>query len=173
MVVISVRTATSGRPSSLPCTCTSLSPLFHLTNNRDTNHTYSPRFLPPFPPPSSSSVWDCILIAIFYAATIYAESLIAFETLPLPYSWILPAVARFVIWSLYGFATGLVATGLWVIAHECGHQAFSESKTLNHTVGWVLHSACVCLSFPSLTSFLPFPPRDICEIYVFDFFFKI
>jgi len=35
----------------------------------------------------------------------------------------------------------LFATGLWVIAHECGHQAFSESKTINNSVGWVLHSA--------------------------------
>jgi fatty acid desaturase len=32
-------------------------------------------------------------------------------------------------------------TGLWVIAHECGHQGFSESKTINNAVGWVLHSA--------------------------------
>lgn len=31
--------------------------------------------------------------------------------------------------------------GLWVIAHECGHQGFSESKTINNAVGWVLHSA--------------------------------
>jgi hypothetical protein len=34
------------------------------------------------------------------------------------------------------------ATGLWIIAHECGHQAFSESKTINNAVGWVLHSIC-------------------------------
>ena len=50
---------------------------------------------------------------------------------------------RFVLWSLYGFAAGLVATGLWVIAHECGHQAFSESKIINNTVGWVLHTSFV------------------------------
>jgi omega-6 fatty acid desaturase (delta-12 desaturase) len=28
-----------------------------------------------------------------------------------------------------------------VIAHECGHQAYSDSKTINNAVGWVLHSA--------------------------------
>ncbi|KAG8721421.1 hypothetical protein FRC09_007926 [Ceratobasidium sp. 395] len=50
-------------------------------------------------------------------------------------------LGRFAGWQIYGFSTGLVATGLWVIAHECGHQAFSESKTLNNAVGWVLHSA--------------------------------
>merc|ERR1712137_427675 len=32
-------------------------------------------------------------------------------------------------------------TGVWVIAHECGHQSFSTSKDLNNAVGWVIHSA--------------------------------
>lgn len=32
-------------------------------------------------------------------------------------------------------------TGLWVLAHECGHQAFSESKTINNLVGLICHSA--------------------------------
>ena len=53
------------------------------------------------------------------------------------------AVAHFALWSLYGFFVGLFGTGLWIIAHECGHQAFSESKILNNAVGWVLHSAYV------------------------------
>lgn len=26
-------------------------------------------------------------------------------------------------------------------SHECGHQAFSTSKTLNNTIGWVVHSS--------------------------------
>ncbi|CAE6439673.1 unnamed protein product [Rhizoctonia solani] len=56
----------------------------------------------------------------------------------LPYLY---PVGRFLGWQAYGYATGLVATGLWVIAHECGHQAFSESKAVNNAVGWVLHSA--------------------------------
>ena len=32
-------------------------------------------------------------------------------------------------------------TGVWIIAHECGHQAFSASQSLNNAVGLVLHSA--------------------------------
>lgn len=47
---------------------------------------------------------------------------------------------RFALWSVYGFLQGLVFTGIWVIAHECGHQAFSPSKFVNNTVGWFLHS---------------------------------
>ena len=48
---------------------------------------------------------------------------------------------RIGLWSVYGFMQGLVFTGFWVIAHECGHQAFSPSKNVNNTVGWILHSA--------------------------------
>lgn len=50
-------------------------------------------------------------------------------------------VLRSLLWTVYGFLQGLFATGIWVIAHECGHQSFSTSKTLNDTTGWVLHSA--------------------------------
>lgn len=53
---------------------------------------------------------------------------------------LLPAVwMRFVAWSAYTFLQGLFGTGIWVMAHECGHQAFSDYGWLNDTVGWVLH----------------------------------
>jgi omega-6 fatty acid desaturase / acyl-lipid omega-6 desaturase (Delta-12 desaturase) len=45
------------------------------------------------------------------------------------------------LWAVYTFVQGLFGTGLWVLAHECGHQSFSPSKTLNDTVGWICHSA--------------------------------
>lgn len=47
---------------------------------------------------------------------------------------------RAALWAGYTFVQGLFGTGLWVLAHECGHQSFSPSKTLNDTVGWVCHS---------------------------------
>ena len=50
------------------------------------------------------------------------------------------AALRGVLWAVYTFVQGLFATGLWVLAHECGHQSFSPSKTLNDTVGWICHS---------------------------------
>ncbi|KAF2688750.1 delta(12) fatty acid desaturase [Lentithecium fluviatile CBS 122367] len=49
--------------------------------------------------------------------------------------------ARAALWAGYTFVQGLFGTGLWVLAHECGHQSFSPSKTLNDTVGWICHSA--------------------------------
>jgi omega-6 fatty acid desaturase (delta-12 desaturase) len=48
--------------------------------------------------------------------------------------------ARTGLWALYTVLQGLFGTGLWVLAHECGHQSFSPSKVLNDTVGWVCHS---------------------------------
>jgi len=50
------------------------------------------------------------------------------------------ATARFFAWTLYTIMQGLFGTGIWIMAHECGHQAFSPSKTINDSVGWVLHS---------------------------------
>jgi len=52
-----------------------------------------------------------------------------------------PFWARCLLWPLYWVVEGTCATGLWVIAHECGHQAFSDFKWLNDAVGLVLHSA--------------------------------
>ena len=50
-------------------------------------------------------------------------------------------LALTLLWAVFTIIQGFIMTGLWVIAHECGHQAFSESKVLNDTVGFILHSA--------------------------------
>ncbi|KAJ4482193.1 delta 12-fatty acid desaturase [Lentinula aciculospora] len=85
-------------------------------------------------------VMDVAVITAIYNIATYADSFVKPESLSLPHPLLYP-FARFAIWALYGFWTGLFATGLWVVAHECGHQAFSESKFINNSVGWVLHSA--------------------------------
>lgn len=48
--------------------------------------------------------------------------------------WTLP------IWTAYAAVTGTVAMGLWVLAHECGHGAFSSNKKLQDAVGFIIHS---------------------------------
>lgn len=48
---------------------------------------------------------------------------------------------RGLLWFVYTVINGWIGTGVWVIAHECGHQAFSPSKVVNDTVGFILHSA--------------------------------
>ncbi|KAI9497792.1 delta-12 fatty acid desaturase [Zychaea mexicana] len=71
---------------------------------------------------------DVFIIAVLAYAATYID------TIP-------SAAARVVLWPLYWIAQGVVGTGVWVIGHECGHQAFSPSKAINNGVGMVLHSA--------------------------------
>jgi omega-6 fatty acid desaturase (delta-12 desaturase) len=52
-----------------------------------------------------------------------------------------PSAVRVAAWGVYTFLQGLFGTGIWVLAHECGHQAFSTSGAFNDFVGWVLHSS--------------------------------
>ncbi|MEO6629362.1 MAG: fatty acid desaturase, partial [Aquihabitans sp.] len=61
-------------------------------------------------------------------------TLAAWAFLPLTWVWI-PA------WIAYAVVTGTAAIGLWVLAHECGHGAFSTNRRLQDTVGFVLHTA--------------------------------
>lgn len=48
---------------------------------------------------------------------------------------------RWAAWIGYGYLQGLFCTGLWILAHECGHGAFSLHTTFNNIVGWAAHSA--------------------------------
>ncbi|KZV80642.1 hypothetical protein EXIGLDRAFT_845379, partial [Exidia glandulosa HHB12029] len=84
-------------------------------------------------------LWDFALLYAIYNVAAFASNLLTPEHVALPHP-ALYTVAWLGVWGAYSFAAGLVATGLWVIAHECGHQAFSESKFINNTVGWILHS---------------------------------
>jgi hypothetical protein len=43
-------------------------------------------------------------------------------------------------WAIYSFCQGLVFTGLWELAHQCGHGALSKSKWVNNAMGMVMHS---------------------------------
>jgi omega-6 fatty acid desaturase (delta-12 desaturase) len=60
-------------------------------------------------------------------------------------SWIshpvLPPWSKYLLWPLYWGCQGSVMTGLWVLAHECGHQAFSDYAFVNNFVGTICHSA--------------------------------
>mmetsp|Transcript_5518 Transcript_5518/g.8330 ORF Transcript_5518/g.8330 Transcript_5518/m.8330 type:complete len:442 (+) Transcript_5518:81-1406(+) len=45
------------------------------------------------------------------------------------------------LWIIYALVTGTVAMGNWVLAHECGHGSFSNSRKFQDALGFVLHSA--------------------------------
>jgi omega-6 fatty acid desaturase / acyl-lipid omega-6 desaturase (Delta-12 desaturase) len=73
---------------------------------------------------------DLLAVALLYFASTFID--------PAP----IPTWTKYsLLWPLYWFFQGAVCTGIWVVAHECGHQAFSESQTINDTVGLILHSS--------------------------------
>jgi len=45
------------------------------------------------------------------------------------------------LWLAYALVNGTIATGVWVIAHECGHNAFSDNRMIQDAVGYAFHSA--------------------------------
>ncbi|GJN28900.1 hypothetical protein PR202_gb17073 [Eleusine coracana subsp. coracana] len=54
---------------------------------------------------------------------------------------LLPASLRLAAWPVYWAAQGCAFGGLWVLAHECGHHAFSDHALLDDAVGFALHTA--------------------------------
>jgi omega-6 fatty acid desaturase (delta-12 desaturase) len=44
-------------------------------------------------------------------------------------------------WTTYAFCMGCTITGHWVIAHECGHGAFTPNQSLNDICGFLMHQA--------------------------------
>ena len=44
------------------------------------------------------------------------------------------------LWVVYAVFTGTLAMGCWVLAHECGHNAFHPNRVVENCVGFVLHS---------------------------------
>lgn len=73
------------------------------------------------------------------AAFVYATSQVLSTDLPPMEPW--PILTWVAGWSFYAFWMGTILTGPWVVAHECGHGAFSPSQTWNDVVGFVVHQA--------------------------------
>ena len=82
-------------------------------------------------------VQSVVTAAVMWYAVLPAAAAVSAAT----GSSIVTAAAYFVAWNLYAFIQGLNWTGIWVLAHECGHRAFSPSTAINDAFGIVLHSA--------------------------------
>lgn len=72
--------------------------------------------------------WDLFMVVVAYLCVSWAAGA-------------LPAVLVPFAWLGYWWYQGLTCTGLWVIAHECGHGGFTDSRLVNDTVGFLIHSA--------------------------------
>ena len=80
-----------------------------------------------------------ILQAVVTASVMYYIGLPAIEKAD-AMGTIVSYAVRALLWGSFWTIQGLNWTGLWVMAHECGHQAFSDYRFVNDTVGWFLHS---------------------------------
>jgi len=74
---------------------------------------------------------DLIIIALLAYAATYINNAETYQ---------LPPWATYILWPIYWYAQGSAMTGVWVLAHECGHQSFSESEFANNIVGTICHS---------------------------------
>ncbi|TLD27981.1 Bifunctional purine biosynthetic protein ADE1 [Venturia nashicola] len=72
-------------------------------------------------------IYSTILIRAFFSIYKYTQDG--------PYQYL-----HYPLLILQSFSQGIVWTGLWILAHECGHSAFSTNNILNDSVGFVLHS---------------------------------
>jgi fatty acid desaturase len=61
------------------------------------------------------------------------SGVLAYACIPITWTW-LPA------WIAYAVICGTVGTGCWVVAHECGHRAFTKHNWLQDVIGFCLHS---------------------------------
>ena len=75
----------------------------------------------------------------FFISLLYSSSLV-FATAYLAYNYIPRTIFFLPVWVLYAVIQGTFATGLWVLGHECGHGAFSESKFANDLLGYFIHT---------------------------------
>jgi len=44
------------------------------------------------------------------------------------------------VWIVFSIISGTIATGIWVLGHECGHGSFSDNWLLNDILGYILHT---------------------------------
>jgi len=74
--------------------------------------------------------WDCAMVGFAFWAVHAASAVLPLYAVPLA-------------WLAYWWYQGLTMTGLWVLAHECGHGGFTDSRLVNDAVGFVLHSSLI------------------------------
>jgi len=109
--------------------------------------------------PSLSEVKSVIPAADFVRSTPKSLAFAALDittvtvSLLLSHRFLLPVARKFAamgtitgsagsaaIWTFYALITGTLGIGAWVTAHECGHGAFSDNKSLQTAVGYLFHS---------------------------------
>jgi len=83
---------------------------------------------------------DYAMAALWWTMVWYFETLLS-STMAETYLGTYGAFTmKWVSWCIYWWIQGLTFTGIWVIGHECGHGAFSDSRLTCDIVGFVSHT---------------------------------
>lgn len=86
------------------------------------------------------SMWFVLRDTAMAAALVYATN--HFLSTEVPENLLSQeGLTWFAGWNFYAFWMGTILTGHWVLAHECGHGAFSPSQTFNDFWGFIMHQA--------------------------------
>ncbi|GAA5967944.1 hypothetical protein JCM8115_006576 [Rhodotorula mucilaginosa] len=88
---------------------------------------------------STYVVMDFALITAAYYAATMIDPAFNFKDGQVLNGWA-GFAAKWALWATYWMVQSWFGTGVWILGHECGHQAFSTSKTINNTMGLFLHS---------------------------------
>ncbi|KAL0482836.1 fatty acid desaturase [Acrasis kona] len=62
--------------------------------------------------------------------------------------WKIHPIVWLVGWTAFIFYQGVSFTAIWVLAHECGHGAFTKYEWVNDLVGYILHTSLLVPYFP-------------------------
>lgn len=81
---------------------------------------------------------DILVAFVTFAAAIYLDKFFCKA-----FSGALLLFLRIIFWTSYSIYQGINLTALWVIAHECGHESFVESKFINDLVGYIIHTPLI------------------------------
>jgi omega-6 fatty acid desaturase (delta-12 desaturase) len=86
------------------------------------------------------SMWFVLRDSLMAGALVYVTNLYLSTDIP---SNLLSTegLVWFLGWNFYAFWMGTILTGHWVLAHECGHGAFSPSQAFNDFWGFIMHQA--------------------------------
>ncbi|EDO40389.1 predicted protein [Nematostella vectensis] len=73
-------------------------------------------------------IWDLLMVVALLLVAIWV------------YNAGLPWYVQVLFWPAYWFCQGCVLFGVWIVAHECGHYSYCDSKAICDWLGLVLHT---------------------------------
>jgi hypothetical protein len=85
-------------------------------------------------------VRDVALAVVLYKLSWRMDWIVACVSKPLNASGIQTRVIKWILWTFYFNAQGIVLTSWWCLAHEASHGTLSSISLVNDVVGFLLHT---------------------------------